>query len=453
VVLGVCLFTLCVPASAAATPATPGFLAAWKKSDGLYARWDVKAAERELDPLLAQASTLDGHERVWFDLSAARLLGMVGRYDEARAFVADSQAIVGTPVCPPDATSSWDCVLSTGYVRWAHPVSDRCINGRPQRDMGGSLFGKTGGTPEFEDSTILAAADFKPWRFWNMAVDAPAHIGSTLPVVEGFNGVVDSYFGGVQTFPYKGIVPEHKAIWCDILLARLSGGPTGPWSGTSRYTVLISTRERIVRKRSVRPAARRRQEARLLHRCERRRRRPPRYTHQGRQQPSLKLSAVTRGVARGRQQAEWMRCRVVVCDRNGPAVADEPSEHAPGGPRVDLQVAGERAAADGTGGQQLKHPQCPGDRVQRSAVSEATVGFPPCSPAWTTPPRRAVTSTNGKRRPRDYRRVASSAAIRAFAPRAWIQASTSKSAIRNVGSQPCAAGSRSASASRYARWR
>ena len=43
--LGVGL-ALLLPAQATAAPATPEFLATWKKADQLYANWDLIAAER-----------------------------------------------------------------------------------------------------------------------------------------------------------------------------------------------------------------------------------------------------------------------------------------------------------------------------------------------------------------------------------------------------------------------
>lgn len=73
-------------------PAPPQtFLTAWKKADQALASWDIKRARATIAPLLTTLpSSLPQHERIWFDLSDARILSYLGQPNAARAYWRDA---------------------------------------------------------------------------------------------------------------------------------------------------------------------------------------------------------------------------------------------------------------------------------------------------------------------------------------------------------------------------
>ena len=202
----------------APTAPSASFLADWKAADQAVANWDLKRARKLLAPLLAQNTALDQERRLWFDLSAARLMSFLGDGKRAKAFAADAAT-----VAPPVLGGG---VVPNAYENYPPRTARTATAERPC-----ALYS---GDPLTAPAIVLQEGlESSDWVEF-VSHDHPR---------KGGGGAISSFFAGN--------VAGTIGPLCHTYYVTFSGGATGVQSGTSRYTIVIPSTEPIVKRRKL----------------------------------------------------------------------------------------------------------------------------------------------------------------------------------------------------------
>jgi hypothetical protein len=209
----------------ASPPASAEFRATWKAADEAVARWDLKRARTLITPLLGANATLPQVQRLWFDLSAARILSLVGETAKAREYARDAESI------SPPSRDAGSFAIPESFEGFPAPIGRAPAQERCLLSSGDELQAPL---------NVATALDRRP--SW---VEFTGHY---RPRKAG--GAISAYAGGDVPSAGRG------RYLCHALFVTFSGGATGVQSGTSRHTIVIPSTEPVIAKRVLKRGAR-----------------------------------------------------------------------------------------------------------------------------------------------------------------------------------------------------
>jgi hypothetical protein len=205
------------------SPAGAEFLGAWKAADEAVARWDLRRARTLITPLLGANTTLPQVQRLWFDLSAARILSLTGERERARQYALDAASIA------PPTRNAGQLGVPESLEGFPNPVErverERCsLNSGDELEAPANVAQALSRTPEWIE-----------------------YVGHYRPIKTG--GAITAYAGGNVPATFNQVI-------CRALFVTFSGGATGIPSGTSRHTIVIPSTEPVIAKKAVKRGAR-----------------------------------------------------------------------------------------------------------------------------------------------------------------------------------------------------
>ncbi|MEV4418456.1 hypothetical protein AB0L40_00600 [Patulibacter sp. NPDC049589] len=236
--------------AAAAAPPTPEFTATWEHADRLLAQSDLLGAEATIEPLLSQAATLDAEPtRLWFDLSATRILAVTGRYSEAKRFAADAlaqQKLAIQQYAVPDDGDLPANFAPLGTAEEFGASNSRCDRGfKLSGGVDGwvGFFGYAGDFGGQSASSLATGQGVKKIVNTYTAAIKTGPLDFSGPPVEGGGTLMPSYFGGVT--PYRAYFHQHgsPATSCGLLQVRGSGAPFRKLSYTLHGNTITKTEQ------------------------------------------------------------------------------------------------------------------------------------------------------------------------------------------------------------------